>query len=278
MADVLTVEVTIGSKSVPAPPVIFSERVVQFPSFGPIEGVDVDYGPFTINLPTLELPTFSLVVPEVGLDETEPPTFRVGPIPVPEVRLPRLEKAFIEISAEEVGIDVTVLDPFRTQLVGGEVDTRQEEVVLSFPEPIPEVEIGARRLEFGGDVLSLPSFEIPGLEINTPTVPEVTLPDVTVPTDISLEGSVDVADPTSLQANVTLDLEAIRSFVLEPVPGGLLDDPLLFVLSEAVDRLTSDGKDAVVRALREVTNALLVALTSEETRERLSDRVSDREP
>lgn len=267
MAEWVTVEVTADTISVPAPPPFIIWSDYNPPTIGPYEFPDINYGGGTAGGFSVDLGSITIFIPRINLSETV--EFGGGELSVrvPDVTLPYLDIVTREVTVFEVSFEV--IDPLLSGLEGGFVGSTRVDVGTIPEASIPTYEVSNDFQEIELGRVDIPEIVLPRLSLDFPDIEEIDLPSARFPISITFEGSVQVPDPSSLRASVSVNQGAIRSFVLDPVPTTFLQSPPTYVynvaLSEAENRINTN----LPQRLKQFADAFLEEVLSQDTRERL---------
>lgn len=271
MPDFLTAEASVDTVDIPTPPVELDRETVSFPTFGPFRLPDIDFGPFRFDLPDVSIPEVNVPVPSVDVRTDFESLPDIGPIPDVDVDLPFLDIDTDPVTIPVVDYTIWVVDPFGSELVGGDVDISFYDIDTPGFIPVPDVDVRVTDFPVGGQFFRIPDVDIPGIDVRLPDIPELSLPDVAVPVGARLTGSFGVADPTTLSVSVGVEWGSVQSFVLQPIPGGFLTEPVVWafesVLSELESRITVD----TAKRIEQVLDGFLELLLSDETKQKVND-------
>jgi len=276
MPEVVTVETRIRTFTVPVPPVDLETTRINLPSFGPFRFPNIRLRARRFDLPTISIPETTLFIPTVDvrqdlLDLGSTQSFFLPTDVDADLFVNRTFFSFL-------GGRVTFTVPTSISLSGPFIDYDEFGPFDLGSIFIPEIDVGTRTETIGGQVFRLPDIETPSLNVDLPSIPELTLPDLDVPTGAALVGEVVVPDPTGIDVDVSLNLDEIRSFALQPIPDGLITDAEAYVLSAAVSEFRDQLGDGIISTFKTVTNEILDVVLTDETQERLQDQARDKDP
>lgn len=271
MAKWVSVEIDFDPLSIPTPPVDIDTETVYLPDIGPFSFPELDFGPIDFPPDEVRLPEFTVPDVDVFPGVQTVPLPDLGPIPIPKLSSIDLGLATRTVTVPVIGFDISIIDPFSSAIDLSNAEFR--DFTLNTPGsvlvPFSNVNVDPRTV--GGDKLGLPSFTIPRVETPGLSIPKIDLPDIPKPTGASLEGSIDVPDPTTLDASVSVDFDAIKDFVLDALPTDFVADASAWVFFTVLKQFQQHISKPVAKTLKTIIEGFLQLLLTEETKQKVAE-------
>jgi hypothetical protein len=271
MPEWVTVDIDFETLSIPAPPIDIDTEPIHLPDIGPFSLPSFSFGPIDFPPDTVRIPEFRVPFIDV-LPGTQTVTLPdLGPFPIPKLPSIDLDIKTNSVTIPLIDFDIKVIAPFRSGLDFGNIGFR--DFTLKSPGSIqfPTISVVTDQITVGGDKLGLPSFDIPRVDTGGLSIPEVDLSEIPRPTGASLEGSIDVPDPTTLGASVSVDFDAIKDFVLAALPTDFVADAAEWVFFTVLDQATKHITKPVANTLKAIIEGFLQLLLSPETKETVAE-------
>lgn len=272
-SEFVSVDVTVSTTSIPAPPIKLSSRTKELPSFDGVPIPDIDIGGGTLETPDIDVDLGTIPVPEVSVGTRSRDLGSTPGFFLPDVSLPTLRVETFEV--ELFGSSFDVVDPRDSRLVGGSVGVEFNNGLALPSILIPTVDVGTQDLPLPRVQQSLPDIPIPRFAQELPDVPAFAPGPLQIPTGGRLTGSVGVVDPTGVDAAVEFDFTGLQAEVLSPLPSSFIGDPAEYVFQTVLSELESRVTVDVAERVKGVLDGFLELLLAEETKERLRDQADE---
>jgi hypothetical protein len=273
LSDFVTAELSIGTTTIPTPPVEFELKEIPLPDIPSIPGPGIQFDGVVQDIPDIRFnpDPISVPLPELGtqeLDLDETPA-----IPVPDINFPELDFKPLTIPVGFTEVTVPRLDTL--ELRGGGFELRDGPTLDLGTVTAPDFSVETVPVALPSFVQELPRIVVPEFALPSTLFGGVELPNVTVPTGAELAGEQQIPSLDQSSVDVELRTDKLRRFILRDVPSGLLTDPLGYVGEQAFSFVEANITSVLARRIKAIVNGFLDLLLAEDTKQRLRDRGDD---